>query len=97
MAQDVVKTLTKSWQEMTDADVTSITLQNRGSDEAEFVGTVGAVAPADTAQPQGIVLERGTAVINRAMTDLFPGVAATRVYGRVAAGGEVAQVYVSHA
>lgn len=98
MPRNTTLTVTKDWSEVTDADVTNITLSNRGSDEIEFMATVGAVAPSNGSNPQGILLERGTAIINRALTDLFPGVSgANRVYARTAPGGDISQVFVSHA
>ena len=63
---------------VTAEDVTAITLQNTLSGDLKVFGTVGAVAP-DPADV-GLVLVPGGVILGEALTDLFPGVAATRIY-----------------
>lgn len=99
MAKNATQTVTSEWAQLTSGDVTSITIQNFGGDPVTIVGTVGANAPAATSDV-GLVLDPGIAVINRSMTDLFPGVSgATRVYARTNPDtpSSVAEVFVSHA
>jgi hypothetical protein len=81
------------WTQLTDANVTSITFQNQGGDSVLVAGTVGATPPTtlDTAIKYG----PGLGEANAALADLFPGIAATRVYAYSAHGGQ--QVFVSHA
>lgn len=99
MAKNAPVALSSAWTQLTANDVTSITLQNIGGNDVQVMGTVGAVAPAATESPTGLVLEYGVAILNRTMADLFPGVAATRVYARTNPGfpNAAALVFVSHA
>jgi len=95
--------VTRDWTQLTSGDVTAITIGHRGSQEVEILGTVGATPPANISGASGILLERGVAVLNRTMLDLFPGVSgANRVYARIAGGhiGDTvaaATVHVGHA
>jgi hypothetical protein len=81
-----------TWTLLTDADVTSLTFQNKATSDLLIVGTVGAVAP--TSFAAAITYGPSTGERNVALADLFPGVAATRVYAYSESGG---QVFVSHA
>jgi len=76
--------------ELTEADVTAITIVNHGPYDARIYGTTGAAPGASDGY---IVLGPGMAIINRDLADLFPGVAgADRVWAEGAG-----QVFVSHA
>jgi len=76
--------------ELTEADVSAITVQNFGPYPAKIYGTTGA---APGASDGFITLNAGLAIINRDLADLFPGVSgAVRVWGE--GNG---QVFVSHA
>lgn len=101
MPQNEIVTVTRQWTLLTDADVTNVTLSNRGPDEVEIQGTNGATPPSATQGVAGILLERGVGIMNRPLTDLFPGVSsANRVYARIPFGHEMnggaCQVFVSH-
>lgn len=90
MAKNVIVTVTDAWSELTDANVTSITVQNHSDNFLEIAATTGS-APASSAgyvriPPQQMIL-------NEALADLFPGAtSAVRVFGR-----GFGRVFVSHA
>ena len=93
MAQNTTVTLTaETWTQLTDADVTSITFQNKSGDYILVKGTVGASAPSD--DDGAVRYNPGQGERNVSLSDLFPGVAATRVYAYAPNGAEV---MVSHA
>lgn len=81
-----------TWTQLTDNDVTAITFQNKSKVVDLYVkGTVGANAPTTTAgaiRYEPLMGER-----NAAVADLFPGVAATRVYAWCS---DAVDVFVSH-
>ena len=83
---------TATWTQLTDADVTSITFQNKSGDYILVKGTVGASAPSD--DDGAVRYNPGQGERNVSLSDLFPGVAATRVYAYAPNGAEV---MVSHA
>lgn len=88
MAQNATVTVTRTWTQLTNADATSITISNRGSEEIEIMGAASASAPAASDGVVGILMERGTAVVNRTLADLFPGITTpVRVYARTHPGG----------
>lgn len=94
MAQNTVKTLTAdTWTQLTDADVTALTFMVRQGTQVYIAGTVGAVAPSDL--NSAIPYAGGQGERNASLSDLFPGIAATRVYAYPI--DEPAQVFVSHA
>jgi hypothetical protein len=68
----------QTWTQVTDADVTSITFQVRANDAVYIKGTTGAVAPTDTTG--AIVYWSGQGELNKSLSDMFPGIAAVRVY-----------------
>lgn len=87
----------KAWTQLTNADVTTITFQNRSAHDVLIAATSGAVAP--TSDTDGLLYKSGQGEINVVVADLAPGVAgANRVYampvGLVAGDAEV---LVSHA
>lgn len=83
-----------TYTELTNADVTSITIAATGGDIWLFPTTTAGSPGLDNVG--AILLPRGQALINEALADLFPGVASVaRVHGR--AQGVAAKAYVSHA
>lgn len=94
MPQNNPVTIQRTWTQITDADVTSITFQNRGSMPIEVIATPNASAPSEDAV--GIIYAGGQGEANRSLSDLFPGVATPRrLWGRADSGTR--QVFVSHA
>lgn len=81
-----------TWTQLTDADVTSITFQNKSGAYILVKGTTGATAPTD--DDGAIRYNPGQGELNTALSDLFPGIAAVRVYAYAPNGAEV---LVSHA
>ena len=81
-----------TWTQLTDADVTAITFQNKSGNYILVKGTVGAVAPTD--DDGAVRYNPGQGERNVSMSDLFPGLSATRVYAYAPTGAEV---MVSHA
>lgn len=93
MAQNTDIVLTaNTWTQLTDADVTSITFQNKGIYHILVAGTTGASAP--TNDNGSIRYNRGQGERNVALTDLFAGIAAKRVW---AFSHKSLEVMVSHA
>lgn len=93
MAQNTTKTLTAGgWTQLTDADVTSITFQNIGGYHVLVKGTTDATAPTDTTG--AVRYNPGQGERNVALSDLFPGIAAVRVW---AYSDQGISVMVSHA
>lgn len=94
MAQNTtINTTANSWVQLTDANITSITFQNVGSNHILIKATVGASAPTDT--NGSIRYNPGQGERNSTLSDLFPGVSgANRVY---AYATEIVPVVVSHA
>jgi hypothetical protein len=95
MAQNVTTRFDADvWTQLTDADVTKITFQNRGPASVLVQATTSASAPANTAG--AIRYEAGQGEAGILLADLQPGVASgVRVY--VLAEGNSADVFVSHA
>jgi hypothetical protein len=93
MAQNYTATLTAgAWTQLTDADVSSITFQNKSGYHIFVAGTTGATAPTDF--DDAIRYNPGQGERNALLSDLFPGIAAVRVY---AFCQQAASVFVSHA
>ena len=97
MAQNTDILLTAgSWTQLTDANVTSITFQNRSSDFILIKGTTSAVAPVN--DDGAIRYNPGQGERNALLSDLFPGIAAVKVYGYAPANATASPVVmVSHA
>lgn len=94
MPQNTTVQVTTNWTPLTDADVTSITFQNRGSLSMEVIATPNATAP--LASDVGVIYDGGQGEANRLLADLFPGVTAPRrLWARADSGTR--QVFVSHA
>ena len=93
MAQNTNKTIAAgSWTQLTDADITSITFQNAGDDRIFVKGTADATEPTDLNGAVGYNPWQGER--NVALSDLFPGISAVRVWAYCP---EDATVVVSHA
>lgn len=90
MAQNTSTTATQTWTEITDADISAITIQNLSNYPLEVAGTTGS-APADN--DSNIIIPVGGLIINEYLTDLFPGVASV---DRVFIKGS-GKVFFSHA
>lgn len=92
MAQNTDITLPiAAWTQLTDANVTSITFQNKSGGYILVKGTAGATAP--TNNDGAIRYNPGQGERNALLSDLWPGIGATRVYAYTDSGAEV---MVSH-
>tara|TARA_R110000868_G_scaffold186079_2_gene428279 strand:- start:335 stop:619 length:285 start_codon:yes stop_codon:yes gene_type:complete len=75
MAQNTTITVpAATWTQLTDADITSITFQNVGSNHIVIKATTDATAPTTTTG--GFRYNPGQGERNVALSDLFPGIAA---------------------
>jgi hypothetical protein len=84
----------ETWTQLSNANITALTVQNIGTDNIRIMGTVGAVAPIDI--DDGILLKPGERINSSvSLAVLFPGVAATRIYAY--AVGVAGGAFVSHA
>ena len=81
-----------TWTQLTDANVTSITFQNTSGYYVLIKGVAGATTPTD--DDVAIRYNPGQGERNVLLYDLFPGIAATRVYCYAPSGAEI---MVSHA
>jgi hypothetical protein len=73
MPKNAIVHVPTTWVRLTDVPVLALTVQNRGSHSIEMLNDEGAVAVA------GLRLPVDTALINRAVSDLFPGAVAVGV------------------
>lgn len=90
MARNTNLTMSSTWTELTNANVTSITIQNQSGAILEVMATTGS-APAS--EDGRILIPAWSFIENRDLADLFPGVAgADRVFAR-----GYGQAFVSHA
>lgn len=96
MAQNTTITVNKdSWTLLTDSNISAATWQVSGANAVRIVGTAGATQPSSTSQ-DGIIYEvREGETTLRTLADIFPGVTATRLYGKSIGGGS--KVFISHA
>ena len=83
---------TATWTQLTDADVTRITFQNKSGNYILVKGATGATAPTDDSG--AVRYNPGQGERSVALSDLFPGISAVRVYAYAPNG---AIVMVSHA
>ncbi len=85
----------KRWTLLTDEPVERVTVQNRGSFEMEISPYAGTYSD----KPQGLVVPARTALINRRLSDLFPGAvlagATSDLYARALDTATMA--FISHA
>jgi hypothetical protein len=58
-----------SWLQVTDTPTVNVTVQNRGSHDMEILPYEGS----DHHDPQGLLIPPDTALVNRRISDLFPG------------------------
>jgi hypothetical protein len=92
MAQNTDKVIPAGvWTELTDANVSSITFQNKSGDYILVKGTTNTTAPTD--DDGAIRYNAGQGERNSRLTDLFPGISAVRVFAYAIRG---ATVMVSH-
>jgi hypothetical protein len=93
MAQNTTIELTaNAWTQLTDGDVSTITFQNTGG---QFILVKGAASASEPTNAQGAIrYNPGQGELNTALSDLFPGISAVRVYAYSDAG---VSVMVSHA
>lgn len=80
------------WTELTNANVTSVTFQNKSGNYILVKGAATATAPTD--DNGAVRYNPGQGERNVALSDLFPGISAARVYAYAPDGAEV---MVSHA
>lgn len=93
MAQNTTKNVGTAWTELTDANVTTISFQNKSKGSRLLVaGTTGSAPSDDTG---AIEYGAGLGEANAALNDLWPGISATRVFAK--SEGPTIPVYVSHA
>jgi hypothetical protein len=93
MAQNTDVTLPiATWTQLTDANVTSITFQNKSGNYILVKGTTSASAPTD--DDGAVRYNPGQGERDVFLSELFPGIAAVRVYAYAPTGAEV---MVSHA
>jgi hypothetical protein len=93
MSQNTTITLTPNvWTQLTSGNVSSITFQNRAGYPMFVKGTTDTTAPTDATG--AIRYNPGQGEINALMQDLFPGIAAVRLW---ALSAEANDVMVSHA
>lgn len=92
MAQNTDVTLPiATWTQLTDADVTAITFQNKSGNYIFVKGTTSASAPTDG--DGAVRYNPGQGERDVFLSELFPGIAAVRVYAYAPTGAEV---MVSH-
>jgi hypothetical protein len=82
-----------TWTQLTDANVTAITFQNRGPADVLIAVTASATAPTD--QLGAVRYRKGEGELNVSLASLAPGVTGTRVYAY--AEGYGSDMHVSHA
>ena len=82
----------ETWTLLTDSDVTSLTFQVRSNGPVYIAGTAGATPPTDF--DGSIIFHSTQAQRNVSMSDMFPGISATRLY---AYSKTVSNIFVSHA
>ena len=90
----------RTWVQLTNADTSTITLQNQGPGDLFVVATTSATTPTSTSG--AIRYKDGEGESNAALADLFPGVSSgVRVYafagGSRQVSGGACSVFVSHA
>ena len=98
MARSEVLEVGVVWAKLTSEPVISLTVQNRGAYLLELSTTPGT----NKSPPQGLALDRHVALINRRVSDLFPGEVVAGQTGDVWARSrgpdpKSTYVFVSHA
>mgnify|MGYP001094586160 CR=1 FL=1 len=93
MAQNTDVTLPiATWTQLTDADVTAITFQNKSGNYILVKGAASASTPTD--DDGALRYNPGQGERDVFLSELFPGISAVRVYAYAPTGAEV---MVSHA
>lgn len=93
MAQNTdIHLVADTWTELTNANVTSATFQNKGSFSVLVKGTTSASAPTD--ENGSIKYHPNEGEPNTALSDLFPGIAAVRLFAKAP---KPISVFISHA
>jgi uncharacterized protein with WD repeat len=93
MAQNTDISVPKeAWTQLTDADVSSITFQNKSGNFVLIKGTTSASTP--TNADGAIRYNPGQGEPNTSLADMFPGISAVRLYAYAPEG---ALIMVSHA
>ena len=96
MAQNTTIVVNKdAWTLLTDSNITAAAFQITGANAVRVLGVVGAVLPASTSEDGFIYEVRQGETTLRTLLDIFPGIAATRLYARSIGGGS--KVFISHA
>ena len=98
MAKDeVVSCAAGVMTELTDSDVTAITIAHISGPVVELFAATAA-SPAPDGSGSRVLLRPGETVLNKSMADLFPGVTgADRVFARPKFGNGTSRLSVSHA
>ena len=92
MAQNTNISVPKeAWTQLTDADVSSVTFQNKSGNFVLIKGATSASTPTDA--DGAIRYNPGQGELNTLMSDLFPGITAVRLYAYAPEG---ASLMVSH-
>ena len=88
----------RTWVQLTDSNVTSITFQNVSLNTSVYItATAGTTAPA-AGTAAFLVYAPSQGELNTSLSDLFPGLSAFRVWAYNPPAGEGdAKVFVSHA
>lgn len=98
MAQNTTASAQYTWTQLTDADASTVTVQNLGPDDIEIMATTSESTPASTVK--GIRIPAGYAVIGKALSTLFPGLSTpVRLYARlqdVDMPNQNAEIFFSH-
>ena len=93
MAQNTTLTVpANTWTLITSDDVIAVTFHNQSHYVLQVKGTVGATPPSDF--DAAVEYGPGQGEINSVLTDLWPGITATRIYVFCP---NIAKVMVSHA
>ena len=81
-----------AWTQLTNADATAVTFQNKSGNFVLIKGTASASAPTD--ETGAVRYNPGQGERNVTLSELFAGITAVRVYAYAATGGIV---MISHA
>ena len=93
MAQNTdIHLVADTWTELTNANVTSITFQNKGSFYVLVKGTTSASAP--TNEDGAIRYNAGQGELDTSLAEMFPGIGALRLFAKAP---KPISVMVSHA
>lgn len=88
--QDTLTLVANTWTLLASADITAMRAQNMSPDMLYLQGTVGATPPTSISGAIQIQPHKGITT-DDTLAKLWPGVAATRIYGMIAQGGDVSR------